>query len=252
LEPSTAGADAPQTTVHNLRLPPLGNTGVNNSAEVSWWSGTSRVEDPAAVGKKLYSDHLRDWFATAPSPGWTATEDMHYRAGYRLDDWGASVRWDGSGDAAGTVAVEIRQESLALLPQGVLDSLVLMFRTGRLDLVRVDPDSLVSPAELYGAIRTAQTRTHRKGWRFTSSNWQLDENLNVGSRKSARYGRFYTREQNRGVRHELELKDELATQVALELAAGASVDALYAREHEALVSWPTLPGWVAWRATWTA
>jgi hypothetical protein len=200
------------------------------------------------VGIELWRRVLQRTFAG----GWSVTENAHYGDGYRLDDWGVLVLWDGKGDASGTVFVEIRQESLPAVPAEELHGLLADFRTARLDLVAVDKRVLVTPLELYDGVDGAQTRTRRDGWDFRSSNRRRDELLRVGSRVSERMGRFYSREKNTGVRHELEFKGDLARRLADEMLAGASVESLYAREHGALVSWPLLPGWMAWRASWAA
>jgi hypothetical protein len=219
---------------------------------VAWWSGSGRFRKPADVAHEFWKRHFKDWFADVAQPGWTQTENGHYGSGYRLDDWGASLYWDGRGDAAGTVFAEVRQETLAVLPPEGLPTLLDTFRTARLDLVCVDLERRVLPADLWDGISTATTRTHRARWRRDISNYGLNDTLYVGSRKSERSGRFYIKESNAGVRHELELKGDLAGKVAMEWVAGASLGALYAREHEALVSWPRVPGWVAWRASWAA
>jgi hypothetical protein len=222
-------------------LPPVGNTGVEGSPRVSWLSGSIRGPDGPPIGPTFWDQHLR-----THGEDWLQSGAKHYAKGFRTRDWSIGVYWDGQGDARGTVYVEVRQGALERMPEPDALTIASTIRTRRLDLAQDDDRGILRPPELYDAVREATTRTHRAGWRLESTSYGDRTTLYVGSRSSERYLRVYDRPPV--VRHELELKAELAGAVSAAWVAGAPLDGLYWAQYVRLVAWPTVPAWTALRA----
>jgi DNA relaxase NicK len=63
------------------------------------------------------------------------------------------------------------------------------------------------------------------------------EKLTIGSRVSPRYGRIYLKDDPPRVRHELELKQDVAGQAWDLYRAGFDLGAIFAAEYGRLVEW---------------
>lgn len=223
-------------------LPPVGITGVEPVAEVSWLYATNGWDgDPAAAAKGFWGERLRPMLGGS----WQQSGARHYGKGFRLDDWSAGVYWEGQGDASHTWALEVRQAALARLTPDDRLSLLAAGRPRRLDLARDDPYVRCRPRDLYEAGAVARSRTHRGNWRleFNGIGGALT-GLYVGSRASEALLRVYDKP-GFGVRHELELKGSRAEEAGALLRQGWAVDALYGSAYRRLVMFPSVPGWVA-------
>ena len=215
-------------------LPPFGNTGVEPvNVTVAWLAGTAVIWDAEDHGAAIGWDLWRKIGGSSILAG----SNRHYDHGVRADDWGWQVMWAGRGGATGTVYCEIRQtrleaaDGLALARQLISAGI----RASRLDLAGDDlrPDA-PRPRTYFDARQTAWTRTHRDRWVFREDGTGR-QTVNVGSGASERQARIY--DHAPGVlRHELELRGDVARSTAAALAVAAPA-ALWAAEYGRLVRW---------------
>ena len=169
--------------------PPVSETGVEMTGRVGvgWLRGTIRGVEPEDVTRTL-APWLGPSFPRGGGTRW-------YRSSAVLDDRRAMVAWDGQGNAAGTVLVELTQQAFDRLgwdrSRAVVDALrALGLRPSRLDLWADDREGLADPQDVLAALEAGQTVTHAQGheWRSNSAGGAT---AYVGSRESERFLRVY-------------------------------------------------------------
>lgn len=223
-------------------LPPISNTGVEPllTVNVGWLGGTygAGSEVPAPPDP---------WQAVRLLQSlWPGGSTQHrgttwYSKGVRHDAGLWVVLYEGVGTARGTVAVTVRQDATEGNLRAVLAVLGSGLRPSRLDLSADASGTSPRPRAYFDARNEARTRTRRAGWVYREDGAGL-ASLTVGSRSSERYLRVYdkpTAAGQRRVRHELELKGDLAVAIARTLADGAEPAAAWATEYGRLVVWPS-------------
>lgn len=215
-------------------LPPFGNTGVEpGSVSLAWLAGTIRSEDDAGLGWELVRSLADD--------GRLGGQSGYYGHSVHGADGSWGVAWSGHGGASGTTYVELRQRFLERHgPEAghlAFELLCRGLRSSRVDLAGDDLRATARrPREFFDVRSTASTRTDRARWKFTEDGLGR-QTLNVGSRASERCMRLYDHAPG-CLRHELELKGATAAALGADLAAGASLSDLWARQYAKLVCWP--------------
>jgi hypothetical protein len=236
-------------------LPPESNTGVEPvTVAVDWWHGTRALsvadltrEDLPGAGvpdlERLLGHGLARCLGsvTGSRGSHTLGPTGHYQSGVAADDGGWSVKWDGSGGARRTALLTVTGAGWSSIPPeghpaalGALQGLT-EGRTSRLDLAGDAAAGARHPRWYFDRRVAARTRTRRGAWTLTERG-DGGETLYVGSRTSERFLRIYRRPG--AIRHELELKGDLARLVAAAAAAGTPLAALWSAEYARLVVWP--------------
>lgn len=232
-------------------LPPLGTTGVDTGVygELSWFAGTIRPDGPEeAIGW-----WLREVLTGTSTVGQSLASTQRYRSGVRADDRRWSIGWEGAGDAAGTVFVEVTQTALDDLGRAEAVELALRLlaaeiRPSRVDLVGVAAGERLDLATLVREWEAGRARTRVRTGREVRTIPEGRRTLYVGSRAGERFGRLYEPpEVDRPwpARLEVELKGGRAQAVGADLLDGRDVGDLWARELRGLIDFPTVPAWGA-------
>lgn len=216
--------------------PPYGHTGVEPvSVGMGWLSGSSRPEDPKVASWELVN-LLRSLTGRASQ---LTQGNRHYGSGVRADDWSWQVVWDGRGGAAGSVWAEVRQsvwEGLGADWGALASALIPTLNASRLDIAADFARPCLLPAH-YFALRTgARTRTHRGDWELKVRG-DGSEKLTIGGRSGERYGRIYVKDDER-VRHELELKGQLARMLCAAGLTDRLLGDIWRDQYRRLVEWP--------------
>lgn len=172
------------------------------------------------------------------------TPHLRYRGSiYRSGLWDAEGRWlvgwDGAGDAAGTVFVQVKQSGLDRLADARTVALALLsdgVRPSRVDLY-VDHARAGSPrprsywAALPGSVCRVSAR-HR----VLMVDGTGRETVALGARGGRRHLRIYDRPDGASVRHELEMRAERARTVG-EAMLVEPLEGIWQREYGAFVQW---------------
>lgn len=151
-----------------------------------------------------------------------------YSRSASLSDGQALVAWDGVGQAAGTVLVDVHQAALDGLgwERGLELARALLglgWRPSRLDLYLDDRQVVATPGDVWAALCEGQAVTHARAWRRHEDQDGL-ATAYVGERDSLRMLRVYRKPDGAGdrVRWEIELHDEAARSGLAALIAWAS------------------------------
>jgi hypothetical protein len=174
---------------------------------LGWLKGTVRT-DPQNAG-----EILERYFG----PGQTRQGGTRwYRQSAQFAGVEVMLAWEGIGQAAGTVLVDVHQAALDRLgwADGVTlarELVALGLRASRLDVYYDDRDGITSPTTVDGALRTGQAVTHAQKFKLTTDQDERST-ANLGDRSSQRFLRTYDKpEVDSGrVRWELEHHDEAA------------------------------------------
>lgn len=179
------------------------------SVGLGWLRGTIRGEAATAL------DVLAAYFGSATDRAGRGTR--WYGRVATLDDGRVAVAWDGIGQAAGTVMVDVTQTALDGLGfAGSLDLLRSLagvgFRASRVDVYADDRARLADPSDVWAAIENGDTVTHARGgeWR---ENRAGGATAYLGERSSDRFLRVYRKDfagDDPRVRWELESKGQAA------------------------------------------
>ena len=220
------------TDVSTTHLPPIGNTGVEPTVtSVGWLAASIRPEDqpPDPFGlARLCSEHAPGGQAFGRALKW-------YGRSIRHDAGLWVVGYEGVGSARGTLSVTVSQDGCDAAPGLVLALLRLGMRASRLDLAGDVHDALARPRSYFDRRTQARTRTNLARWTYLEAG-DGRSTVTIGARSSDRYARIYDKGDGR-VRHEVELKGELAAGVAGRLLAGEAVADLWRDQYGRLVQW---------------
>ena len=240
VDPSTGGIAVLPTNSHTWVEP--------SDVTVGWWSGTTHPgewdgdtpEDRATLPDvRAAWSMFSDLQARLPGPTNSLVRSKWYGRGWGRDDGAMQVFYAGVGRARGSVMLSARQSwwEQADAPDLIawFGALTRGWHVSRLDLAADDraPDHL-TPRALYDRLPAARSRS-RPEHRALTTDWAGNEKLTIGSRASARYGRIYVKGER--VRHELELKQDVAGRAWVQLTNGVSVPRVWADEYRRLVEW---------------
>jgi len=206
--------------------PPLSETGVEmTTVGLGWLRGTLRT-DPEAV-MALLRPHLGE---SSPRSGGT----RWFRQSAHLADRRAMVAWDGIGQAAGRVMVDVSQTALDALGWDgaralLADLLGAGFRTSRIDLYLDDRARRASARLLRAAIVDRQYVSHAEPGGYHEDDRTGAATAYLGSRESERFLRGYDKDPNGEdprTRYELEVKGETAKWVSEAVASADAASAV--------------------------
>lgn len=215
-------------------LPPFTNRGVESGGvSVAWLQASRPAEDDRVAAMRLAMD--------LGGPSATGRPIPHYERAIRSDRGLWTVGYCGQGDARGTVAVTLRQSWWEAVgdPGPWLVRLLTVdgFHASRVDLAGDDlrPDA-PRPRAYFDRRALAWTRTHRDRWVYREDGAGR-QTLNVGAGTSDRQARIYDHAPG-CLRHELELRRDVARAAGAALAAGERPAVVWAAEYGRLVRWP--------------
>lgn len=206
--------------------PTLSETWVEmTTVGLGWLRGTLRT-DPESV-MALLRPHLGESSARSGGTRW-------FRQSAYLADRRVVVAWDGIGQAAGRVMVDVTQTALDGLgwegSRALLSDLLgAGFRASRVDLYVDDRrERRASARVVRGAVVDRQYVSHADPGGYREDDHTGAATAYLGSRESERFLRVYDKDPNGfdpRTRYELETKGEVARLVASAVAAAPAVDA---------------------------
>jgi hypothetical protein len=218
-------------------LPTISHTWVEPSqVTIGWWAGTRSLWD-GDIGQREAWDVFSRLGERLPGPSNMNGRSQWYQRSFARDDGAATVYYDGVGRARGGIMLSLRQSwfEQAEVEVGWLAELVDGWHVSRLDLAADDTaPNRCTPADLYGRLPAARTRS-RPGNQTLTVSRDGDQKLTIGSRVSPRYARIYVKGER--VRHEVELKQDVAGSTWDRLRSGQSLDAAWREQYGRLIEW---------------
>lgn len=209
---------------------------------LGWLAGTRQVWADDGTEQAVAWDLFRTMQGFLPGPSAMGVRSHYYQKGLALGDGGATILYEGVGDARGTVMLTVRQRGFEQAADAALDLFRWVVghcaRVSRLDLAGDSRLTERTPASYYELLPAARSRS-RLASRVLTRSWSGEEKLTVGARVSDRYLRLYQTEARPGVvRHELELKGAAAGSAVGSIVGGASLFDVWSDQYRRLVEWP--------------